>query len=267
MSYILDSLKKSEQKRQQNGVPDIHTTHVSEDSPRRHLWPYLLLVALVVNAALLFWWLGPWSGTTAELQSEAVFEKSLITSENTQPVLQSEVPLPRETLRDTALMTAPVNLQVKEQAIDETRKDHAAVHESELKPGDSEGQSGFLADSGLVVKQQEPESVAVVVETLDPQPAVATTPVLAAVNETVSPRPQRLYRPAELPAQIAAQLPQAMSLTLHYYSRLPKTRMVRINGRNLRQGADLKSGVSVDEITPHGVVLQVSGYRVWVEKP
>jgi general secretion pathway protein B len=62
MSYILDALKKSEQERQRGSVPSVQSLHgVIPDSPRkRPRWPYLVLIALLMNAGLLLWWLQPW---------------------------------------------------------------------------------------------------------------------------------------------------------------------------------------------------------------
>jgi hypothetical protein len=62
MSYILDALKKSDQERQRNSTPGIHTVHATlEREPgRRKLWPYVLILALAFNAGLLLWWLHPW---------------------------------------------------------------------------------------------------------------------------------------------------------------------------------------------------------------
>jgi hypothetical protein len=37
--------------------------------------------------------------------------------------------------------------------------------------------------------------------------------------------------------------------------------MVRINGRNLREGDAVGGGVTVDEITPEGVIFKLQGYR------
>jgi general secretion pathway protein B len=55
MSFILDALKKLEQKRQHGSVPDlttVHTTH-QQSSKKRHLWPYLVVAALILNAGIL----------------------------------------------------------------------------------------------------------------------------------------------------------------------------------------------------------------------
>lgn len=55
MSYILDALKKSDQKRQRSQVPDLNTVQVelpSEDK-KKALWPYILVGILLLNAIVL----------------------------------------------------------------------------------------------------------------------------------------------------------------------------------------------------------------------
>ena len=62
MSYILDALRKLEQTRQQDESLTFLT--FQGQSPRkrmRHrLWPYLLVVVLMLNAGVIFWWIAPW---------------------------------------------------------------------------------------------------------------------------------------------------------------------------------------------------------------
>ncbi|MDA8239702.1 MAG: general secretion pathway protein GspB [Nitrospiraceae bacterium] len=81
MSYILEALKKLEQKRRRE-----EGTHLLSDQhpaalprKRRPLWPYLLFLALLLNAGLLLWWLRPWpqaqSGRSAALQSRETIKE------------------------------------------------------------------------------------------------------------------------------------------------------------------------------------------------
>jgi general secretion pathway protein B len=60
MSYILDSLKKSEQKRKQLEQPGLYSEplgSLARPSSGRRVWPYLLVAALLLNAGLLGWYL------------------------------------------------------------------------------------------------------------------------------------------------------------------------------------------------------------------
>ena len=60
MSYILDALKKSEQERGRGSAPNVQTLHSSSLNYRPNktqLWPYLLLAAVLLNLAALFYFM------------------------------------------------------------------------------------------------------------------------------------------------------------------------------------------------------------------
>ena len=60
MSYILDALKKSEQERGRGSAPNVQTLHSSNLNYRPNktqLWPYMLLGAVLLNLAALFYFI------------------------------------------------------------------------------------------------------------------------------------------------------------------------------------------------------------------
>jgi len=57
MSFILDALKKSEADRRRGEVPRLQNEPFSPPPRRRPLWPLLLTLALLLNGAVLGWWL------------------------------------------------------------------------------------------------------------------------------------------------------------------------------------------------------------------
>lgn len=61
MSFILDALKKSDKKRQENNAPSLDTVHepTSVTRPRRPFWIYLLVLILLLNVGLLLWFFAP----------------------------------------------------------------------------------------------------------------------------------------------------------------------------------------------------------------
>jgi len=72
MSYILEALKKLEQKqREQRGtIPDLlSSADTVPDAKRRPLWSYLVFAAFMMNAGLLIWWMHPWSAGTPKIVS------------------------------------------------------------------------------------------------------------------------------------------------------------------------------------------------------
>ena len=66
MSYILEGLKKLEQKRQQEEKPPHLLTFqgTSTEKPaRKSIWPYLIFAVLLLNAGVFIWWIAPWRST------------------------------------------------------------------------------------------------------------------------------------------------------------------------------------------------------------
>jgi general secretion pathway protein B len=63
MSYILEGLKKLEQKRKKEEETRGILFSGEEVLPtfqRPILWPYLLFIALLLNAGIIVWWIAPW---------------------------------------------------------------------------------------------------------------------------------------------------------------------------------------------------------------
>lgn len=52
-----------------------------------------------------------------------------------------------------------------------------------------------------------------------------------------------------------------MSISVHAYSPRSSDRMVSINDRMLREGGNVPPGLTLDEITPDGMVFSYKGYR------
>ncbi len=59
----------------------------------------------------------------------------------------------------------------------------------------------------------------------------------------------------ELPAAERQALPD-LTVTMHYYTADPAARLVRINGRNLRQGQQVDARWVIEKITADEIVLR-----------
>ncbi len=70
----------------------------------------------------------------------------------------------------------------------------------------------------------------------------------------------KLLPVSELPPAIQQEIP-AMSISVHAYSARPNDRMVSINDRLLREGGTVPPGLTLDEITPDGMIFSYKGYR------
>jgi hypothetical protein len=72
MSYILEALKKFEQKREQRDLAKslMFFGAAGPESRKRPFWPYLLVVALLLNAGIMIWWIGPWRSDKKEIAAK-----------------------------------------------------------------------------------------------------------------------------------------------------------------------------------------------------
>lgn len=113
-----------------------------------------------------------------------------------------------------------------------------------------------------VVKPPEPRQEAPPVEPDNIEPAPVAT---AAEPEPEASAPQALenvavvQRPpvpefAELPYGLQQKIPE-IRISVHIFNDDPQLRKVRINGRILREGEEVERNLTVDEITPHGVIF------------
>lgn len=94
MSYILDSLKKSEQQRRRREQPGLHSEPLGSAARRRkqrRLWPSLLLVALLVNAVVLGWYLVGTRSEPGPVQSGNSSVQDDPPRKEQPPVLQREL--------------------------------------------------------------------------------------------------------------------------------------------------------------------------------
>jgi len=65
---------------------------------------------------------------------------------------------------------------------------------------------------------------------------------------------------SELPPAIQQEIPP-LSISVHAYSSKPADRIVGINDKLLREGGIVPPGLTLDEVTPDGMVFSFKGYR------
>jgi general secretion pathway protein B len=110
VSYILEALKKLEQKRQQEGTPNLLTLQgdATKVRQKRRLWPYIALGVVLLNGimVLLLFWIAPWKHAGQPLsQTSRVARESttpppvtVLPEKKEQPVAETkkDVPLPEK---------------------------------------------------------------------------------------------------------------------------------------------------------------------------
>jgi general secretion pathway protein B len=237
MSYILDALRKSEEKRQRGTVPDLHTIHsaMAKKTGKNRFFSFLLLAILLLNACVVIWWLSPWQ----------LGRQKILSGKDKAAVSKTVTP-------------SPANL---------TKGDL----EEEVSPADTSGQDlpgSLAAQPRVTVRKQFSDSTA----SLGKRKIDSDTSVLASQaspqqhapdSGDASPgseRGQRVLSVKELPLSVQKSLPE-LSISLHYYASSPPSRIVSINDRTMREGEELTAGLKLEEITADGAIFSYQNYR------
>lgn len=257
MSFILDALKKLEQKRQQNAVPDLLTVHAPDtvQPGKRSVWLYLFLSALFLNALLLTAWLRPWDSGKQEIAEEpAVVKRSNedagIKPEVSMPSIKTEEPAPLLQKPEAAVKKLPhvsgktAAMPVKEPAPNAPMKKNAEnLVQREETPYVKEA-----PDAGSIESHETPP--------LQEKHNEVTYNYQTASGE-------RLPDLDQLPLSIRQEMPE-IKLSGHIYSDSPSARLVNINGSIRREGDMVASGIKLIEITDSGVILSYKDTRFYV---
>ncbi|MBI5675190.1 MAG: general secretion pathway protein GspB [Nitrospirae bacterium] len=255
MSFILDALKKLEEKRHQSAVPDLLTVHAPkpEKPEKRSVWLYLILSALLLNAVVLTVWLRPWDSekqiiakepqVIKEPRKDADIHKPVspqFGKTEESPLYKSESTIQREfhtsVKREAKPVTKPTINSSRKQAEDSMarKEDPTAVKEA--------------PDAGLKLLPE-------------------TQPVSEKQNEVTynyqTASGERLPDLEQLPLSIRKEMPE-IKLSGHIYSDSPSARMVNINGSIRREGEIVASGIQLTEITESGVILSYKDTRFYV---
>jgi general secretion pathway protein B len=235
VSYILEALKKLEQKRQQEGIPNLLTFQgdATKVRQKRSLWPYITLGVVLLNGimVLLFFWIAPWKHAG-------------------QP-LPSQPKVARESIAPQPATTPP---EKKEEQIAETKKDVPPPQKKDLaQPGP--GQPPVATPGKVVVEATQPKTAPV-----QPPTPIKTSP-------EPSPREIKPVKPSnkvlsikELSATIKGSLPE-LKMTVHSYNEQPQSRFVVINNNTIREGQPINADLKIEQITPNGVILNYQGHR------
>ena len=252
MSYILDALKKLEQKRQQEGTISLLASQgqtPAKSKPAR-IWIYLILAALVLNAGIIVWWVGPWK-PAAKNRPQKI-----------QAAGQVRVPASPTAAGETVMQTEYVGGKQPSPA-KEAKEEGRAQAGREMREPPPKPVATTVQTPPAAGKPQAPQTPAASQkQTVQQKPA----PVEQVYNEPpVKPEPKppkdgRVQRIADLPASISSGLPE-FKMSLHYYIADPKARFARINDKTLREGDFLAEGLKVDEVTAAGVIMNCRGWR------
>ncbi len=241
MSYILDALKKSDQQRRRGAAPTLLTVQATATALERPRFPLNgVIMAVLLCAGIAVGWLHPWQ------------------SEESVPAPQAAATHPMEPGVQSAI-SVPVSPQPHLAG---------AMEPGLAAPGPTSSDQFAHLPSVSAVRHETPAlaqseshaSEAPADAVVQREPAVAPAEAKELAGPADAGQGKRVMALNELPASIQQEIP-TISISFHVYSSKPKDRRVMINGEMLGQGEQSASGLSLEEITPDGVILGYKGYR------
>ncbi len=268
MSYILEALKKIEQKRVEERSPESLTfLGGPESEPKKWpRWVYPVMAALLLNVGAIVWWIGPWR---VEKKAPSVRPYAVQPTALAPPILGVQNRSGRsedkkKALRKKGDSKAPAEVPKPVQPATPAQPLLAGQN----KPTEAGGKKEELREKTV------PKVSAAVApkNTQDAAVAVSGKPQAAPQNHEEKqphlkkePAPgNKIYDFNDLPPSVKTTLPE-IKVSVHMYNPDPQSRLVRINDKSLKEGQELSPGLKVEEIIPGGVVFTYQGYRFRVK--
>jgi general secretion pathway protein B len=258
VSYILDALRKAERDRGLANVPTLATVHQPAPAPRRRLWPWIVGVVVIANAAALAWLMG---GTR-------VPELSVRPARELSRSAPAPAPPPAPPAPDSRPDPDPVTVAGPPEAgpsqvepsrpPDDVRPDGAS-----RPPAAARAEADRRPAAGPAPVAEAPARPAVAPEA-SPKPAAPARPSPARVSRaarSASSAPVA-EKAAAAPSAAAAAVLANLSLQAVVYSDDPRERIVFINNQKFVEGQSIDGAVTVERIMPDGVVLMSQGERI-----
>ncbi len=234
MSFILEALKKVERERAA-GLPKLDALERVR-TPRRSVWPWVLSMALVVNAAVVWtvWQSAPPLAVSGD-------------SPRAKPSVPTAAPS-QESPGKTAAAGTLEGRQEPDPA-SPARRNHVASPVAPRKTRE---------EGPKAPPEMPPDGVAA---------AASQSPALASPIGSLRADYRPAVRPQEvlplwiqMPADLRATVPD-LAINLMAYARDRSERLVYINNRRYTEGELVEGKLRIDAITREGVVLSYQGRR------
>ncbi len=255
MSFILDALKKLEQKRRQGSVPDLMTVHtqIPENDNKRKLWPYFFLAALLLNAVIFTAWLRPWK------EKEQIASAQPASNIEHRP--ESAAARPERENNENGITVANVKINKTVKASDNSSLKSAPdkiKRAADKKDADATDKSPADDKTASPKINMSDEELKILRSKIKEE--ISSPKDYPQVNDNEAGSDNRVLEFSQLPEEIRKELPE-ISVSGHIYSDNPGARIVNINGRILREGEAVTKGLDVKEITMSGVIFSYQDFR------
>jgi general secretion pathway protein B len=247
MSFILEALKRVEREREAVGQPRLGAVERLR-TPRRFVWPWVFCIALAVNAGVVF----------------TLWHPVPPTAEGVGPPITP--PSPAAVAGDQAgPQTGEAGHQTATpEPLDRPYGDrpHSRRKSDPVRPRDETAPSPLGAPS-------RPRDE--VLRTPAPEPIVAAEPAASEPATVRGKLPPADLGPAtavrdvlplwmQMPAEWRDAVPD-LSINLMAYSQDPSERLVYIKGHRYTEGELVEGKLTIEKITPEGVILSYQGRR------
>ncbi len=259
MSFILDAIAKSERERQQQELPGPQVLAMPTNPPpqSRGVLPYVVVGALLLNAAVLFAW----------MQSE----QSLLSAQAPVAVV-SEAPNDVVAVEPTSAAELDTSVVPETRVVDVEPEPTTVATVSTVEPDNTaamtrKATTDVSTSAGAQTDAQfEPASDGIPSDWIrigpDTLSTRAETARPAQPSQRSSAQPVRVSSLSELPGDVRENLPSVV-FSGHLYSSDPASSIVFVDdGRPVAQGRRIADELYLHEITPTGVVVEFRGYLI-----
>jgi len=273
MSYILDALRKAERERHAAKIPTLHTVH-RIPWQRRHLqWMWIAAAAVLVNAALVIWFLRPEpaprtsSGTATPTSTAA-----LASTPASAPGPRASAPATDRTppAKPAVVATAPAEPSAP-RPLTSRQPPEKPIKAVEAKAAPSTAIAPVPSREARKPQAPEARVPAAPQKTALAAPAPLAAPTAPPGASATPPAPASPTKPVEqstAPAPGIQEMTPAdqegmpkLSLQLLVYSDIPAERLVFINNQKYVEGQSVEGKVLVEGILPDGAILSYQGKR------
>ena len=262
MSYILDALRRSEQDRKKGDVPDLQSqpdvlVRQSSVPQRADRTKILVWLSSILAAALLFWLLpipkDTDKGGPSLVEPVASLNRAQPASED--PIVRAEVAEQQQLSSDALHLDALKGVELNTSPVDEAG---VSVPKEPASPPAAEPS----ANAVVAMRTQSEETAEPPHDSSQTDPQLSISTASTDSPDSSSGPYDGIPHQRQLPYDLQDALPD-LEISVHMYSAIPSSRLVRINNTIYREGDLINSELKLEEITRDGLIMSIRNERFW----